>query len=69
MQGREAGFAGCFLCFLKLCVAFPGRAGFGVKNLQGVCRIADKIAGFMANAEAAGAPITYRETAKRSRSS
>jgi DNA (cytosine-5)-methyltransferase 1 len=41
----------------------------GMKNMQGVCRIADKIAGFMANAEAAGAPITYRETAKRSRSS
>ena len=67
MQGREAGFAGCFRYFLKPCAVYSGRAGFGMKNMQGVCRIADKIAGFMANAEAAGAPITYRETAKRNR--
>ena len=42
--------------------------GFRLKsageNANGVCRIADKILSNMATAEAAGAPITYREAAE-----
>ena len=34
------------------------------ENAKGVCRIADKIAADMAVAEAAGAPVTYREAAE-----
>ena len=42
--------------------------GFRLKsageNANGVCRIADKIASVMAMAEAAGAPVSYREAAE-----